>query len=126
MVDFISAAYAHSRKAPHYPDLDLIFQALSDPTRRDLLARLVDGPISVSALAKPTGFALPAVMKHLDVLESAALIATIKSGRTRLCHARPDTLAATTDWLKKQRALWEKRTNRLEDDLTILHKGPKE
>ena len=65
-------------------------------------------------------------MKHLDVLESSALIATTKSGRIRLCHARPDTLAATTDWLTKQRALWEKRTNRLEDDLTILHKGPKE
>ena len=108
----------------HSPNLNLIFQALSDPTRRAFLARMVDGPISVSALAEPTGFALPTVMKHLDVLESADLISTTKSGRIRLCHARPDTLAATTDWLTEQRALWEARTDRLEDYLTTSHKGP--
>ena len=106
----------------HSPDLDRIFQALSDPTRRAFLARMADGPISVSDLALPTGFSLPTVMKHLDILTSAALISTEKSGRTRLCRARPETLAATADWLADQRAKWETQTDRLEDYLATLQK----
>lgn len=108
----------------HSCDLSLIFQALSDPTRRDFLARMAFGPISVSDLAYPTGFSLPTVMKHLGVLESAALIVTAKSGRTRMCRARPETLAATEDWLAEQRANWETQTDRLEDYLATLQKGP--
>ena len=108
----------------HSPNLDLIFQALSDPTRRAFLARMADGPISVSALAEPTGFSLPTVMKHLNILASADLITTQKTGRTRMCQARPETLAATADWLSEQRALWEARTDRLEDYLNSLQKGP--
>lgn len=104
----------------HSPNLNLIFQALSDPTRRDFLARMASGPISVSDLAQPTGFSLPTVMKHLDVLESAALITTAKSGRIRMCQTRPETLAATTDWLAQQRSLWEARTDRLESLLATL------
>lgn len=106
----------------HSPNLDLIFQALSDPTRRAFLARMVEGPISVSALAGPTGFALPTVMKHLDILENATLITTEKTGRTRMCQARPETLAATADWLTEQRALWDARTDRLENYLYSLQK----
>ena len=106
----------------HSTNLDRIFQALSDPTRRDFLARMSDGPISVSALAGPTGFALPTVMKHLGILEEAALIATEKSGRIRMCRARPETLAATSIWLEDQRALWEARTDRLECYLYSLEK----
>lgn len=98
----------------HSANLDLIFQALSDPTRRAFLARMADGPLSVSDLAQPTGFSLPTILRHLDVLETAALISTSKTGRTRLCHARPETLAATADWLAEQRNLWEARTDRLE------------
>ncbi|MBE0553048.1 MAG: helix-turn-helix transcriptional regulator [Rhodobacteraceae bacterium] len=96
------------------PDLNLIFQALSDPTRRAMLARLGKGAVPVSELARPTGLALPTVMRHLSVLEEAQLIATEKTGRTRLCRARPDTLAATADWLEEQRAIWEGRADRLE------------
>ena len=107
----------------HSPNLDLIFQALSDPTRRSFLARMANGPISVSALAEPTGFALPTVMKHLDILENATLITTQKTGRTRMCQARPETLAATEGWLSDQRVLWEARTDRLEDYLNSLQKG---
>ena len=107
----------------HSPNLDLIFQALSDPTRRAFLARMANGPISVSALAEPTGFALPTVMKHLDILENATLITTQKTGRTRMCQARPETLAATEGWLSDQRVLWEARTDRLEDYLNSLQKG---
>jgi DNA-binding transcriptional ArsR family regulator len=108
----------------HSPNLDLIFKALSDPTRRAFLARMADGPISVSALAEPTGFALPTVMKHLDILTSAALITTEKTGRTRMCRACPQTLAATEDWLALQRANWESQTDRLESYLATLQKGP--
>ena len=104
----------------HSPNLNLIFQALSDPTRRAFLARMADGPLSVSDLAHPTGFSLPTILRHLDVLETAALITTTKSGRTRLCRARPETLAATADWLAEQRSLWEARTDRLEAYVTTL------
>ena len=103
-----------SHMAKHDPALDLIFQALSDPTRRAMLAQLGQGVAAVSALARPTGLALPTVMKHLSVLEGAGLIATEKSGRARLCHARPETLTLATDWLAEQRALWEGRLDRFE------------
>lgn len=106
--------------AKHDPDLSLIFQALSDPTRRAMLARLGQGAVPVSELARPTGLALPTVMRHLQVLEDAALISTEKTGRTRLCSARPETLEATMDWMQKQRALWEARTDRLEALLKTL------
>lgn len=108
--------------AKHDPDLSLIFQALSDPTRRAMLARLGQGAVPVSELARPTGLALPTVMRHLAVLEGAALIATEKTGRTRMCRARPETLAATEGWLADQRALWEARTDRLEDYVMLLMK----
>ena len=108
--------------AKYDPDLSLIFQALSDPTRRALLARIGLGAVPVSELARPTGLALPTVMRHLAVLEDAALISTEKTGRTRICHARPETLAATADWLAEQRAIWEARTDRLEAYVAQLMK----
>lgn len=108
--------------AKHEPNLDLIFQALSDPTRRSMLAALGRGPVPVSDLARPSGFALPTVMRHISVLEEADLIATEKTGRIRMCRARPETLAATADWLAEQRAIWEARTDRLEAYIAILMK----
>ena len=106
--------------AKHDPNLSLIFQALSDPTRRAMLARLGRGAIPVTELARPTGLALPTVMRHLAVLEAAELISTRKTGRTRLCSACPETLAATADWLAEQRLVWEQRTDRLEDLLATM------
>jgi len=111
--------------AKHDPDLSLIFQALSDPTRRAMLAQLGQGAVPVSELARPTGLALPTVMRHLSVLEDAALIKTEKTGRTRMCSARPETLAATADWLADQRAQWEARTDRLEAYVATLMKETK-
>ncbi|NEY91311.1 ArsR/SmtB family transcription factor [Tabrizicola oligotrophica] len=110
--------------AKHDPALDLIFQALSDPTRRAMLARLGQGAAPVSELARPTGLALPTVMKHLGVLEGAGLIATEKSGRARLCHARPETLSLATDWLAEQRSLWEGRLDRFEAYVQTLMPKP--
>ena len=106
--------------AKYEPDLSLIFQALSDPTRRAMLAQLGTGALPVTILARPTGLALPTVMRHLAVLEAAQLISTCKTGRTRLCSPRPETLAATASWLADQRAHWEARTDRLEEFLTTL------
>lgn len=98
----------------HDPALTRIFQALSDPTRRAMLSRLMRGPAPVSELARPTGMALPTVMRHLSVLEEAALIETEKTGRSRICRARPFALSAARHWLDDQRAIWEGRTDRLE------------
>lgn len=108
--------------AKHDPDLDLIFQALSDPTRRAMLAQMGRCAVPVSELARPTGLALPTVLRHLGVLEDAGLIASEKTGRTRMCRARPETLAATADWLAEQRAVWEARTDRLEAYVALLMK----
>lgn len=108
--------------AKHDPNLDLIFQALSDPTRRTMLAQLGQGAAAVSELARPTGLALPTVMKHLSVLEGAGLISTQKSGRARMCQARPETLTLATDWLAEQRALWEGRLDRFEAYVIAIQK----
>ena len=106
--------------AKHDLNLSLIFQALSDPTRRALMVHLEEGAVPVSELARPTGLALPTVMRHLQVLEEAALISTVKTGRTRMCSGRPETLAATMDWMAPQHARWEARTDRLEDPLMTI------
>ena len=112
--------------AKHDVNLDLVFQALSDPTRRAMLAQLGQGAVTVSDLARPTGLALPTVLRHLGVLEAAALIDTEKTGRIRLCRARPETLAATADWMADQRALWEGRLDRLEAYVMTLMKEPRD
>lgn len=109
-----------SRVAKHEPNLSLVFQALSDPTRRAMLARLGQGAAPVTELARPSGMALPTILRHLQVLEDADLIVTEKTGRTRMCSARPDTFAATLDWMAEQRTLWEARTDRLEALLQTL------
>ena len=106
------------------PDLSLIFQALSDPTRRAMLVRLGQGPVAVTDLAQPTGWALPTVMRHIAVLQEAALIDTEKVGRTRMCRLRPATMVATADWLAEQRAVWEARTDRLEAYVKTLMEKP--
>lgn len=110
--------------ALHDPDLSLIFQALSDPTRRAMLAQLGGGAVPVSALAEPTGLRLPTVLRHLTVLEEARLIATEKQGRTRYCRAVPQTLVAVNAWLEDRRAEWEARTDRLEALLETLDDDP--
>ncbi|MBP9184547.1 MAG: helix-turn-helix transcriptional regulator [Fuscovulum sp.] len=108
--------------AKHDPDLDLLFQALADPTRRAMLERLARGPAPVSELARPTGLRLPTVMRHLSVLEQAGLVSTAKDGRVRSCAIVPQALAPMRAWLDEQRAVWEARLDRLEDYVTKLMK----
>jgi DNA-binding transcriptional ArsR family regulator len=108
--------------AKHDADLSMLFQALADPTRRAILARLAAGPAAVSDLAGPTGLRLPTVMRHLSVLEEAGLIATAKDGRVRTCAIVPEALAPVRSWLDEQRAVWEARLDRLDDYVMTLMK----
>jgi DNA-binding transcriptional ArsR family regulator len=100
--------------------LDLAFQALADPTRRGMLARLSQGPASVSELAKPLPISLPAVLQHLQALETSGLIRSEKKGRVRTCRLEPRALSAAERWIADQRALWEGRLDRLEDFLADM------
>jgi DNA-binding transcriptional ArsR family regulator len=94
--------------------LDRTFAALADPTRRALLARLgtKDG-ISVSELAQPFAMSLPAIMKHLDVLSDAGLIARSKTGRTVACRLTATPMAQATDWLNRYERFWSENLDRL-------------
>ena len=100
--------------------LDLAFQALADPTRRGMLARLSRGPASVSELARPFRISLPAVMQHLQALEASGLVRSQKQGRVRTCRLEPKALSAAEQWIADQRELWEGRLDRLEDYLETL------
>jgi len=98
-----------------YPGrLNGIFQALADPTRRAVLGRLGKGPASISELAKPFDMALPSFMKHIRLLEGSGLIRTRKEGRVRTCAIEKKPFAVVEAWLSTQRAIWEGRTDRLE------------
>jgi DNA-binding transcriptional ArsR family regulator len=95
--------------------LDRAFQALADPARRGMLARLAMGPASVSELAQPLEMSLPAVMQHLKALEESGLIRSEKKGRVRTCRLNPGVLAAAEQWLVDRRSEWEKRHDRFEE-----------
>ncbi|MYZ50461.1 ArsR/SmtB family transcription factor [Propylenella binzhouense] len=103
--------------------LDGLFLALSDPTRRAVLARLGEGPASVSELARPFDMALPSFLKHVRLLEATGFIRTRKAGRVRTATLRPEAFAAAEGWLAAQRALWEARTDRLELFVTRKPEG---
>ena len=94
--------------------LDGIFQALADPTRRAVLGRLGKGPASISDLAEPFDMALPSFMKHIHSLEESGLIRTRKEGRVRTCVIERKPFAMLEAWLSTQRAIWEDRADRLE------------
>ena len=94
--------------------LDIVFQALSDPSRRMMVERLSRGPASVSDLAEPLDMSLPAVMQHLQVLETSGLVRSEKTGRVRMCRIEPKALASAEGWFTKRRASWERRFDRLE------------
>jgi DNA-binding transcriptional ArsR family regulator len=98
--------------------LNGIFQALGDPTRRAVLSRLSSGPASVSDLAKPFDMALPSFMQHIRYLEESGWIRTRKVGRVRICAIEEEPFVAVAAWLTEQRALWEGRTDRLQQFVT--------
>ena len=94
--------------------LDLMFQALADPTRRAIVERLSRGPASVSDLAKPLPMSLPAVVQHLQVLEQSGLVKTQKLGRVRTCTIDSGALSLAEQWINQRRIAWERRLDRLE------------
>src|SRR5271156_7196084 len=94
-------------------DVDLLFHALADPSRRAMVDRLTRGPASVSELARPLAMSLPAVVQHLHVLESSGLVRSQKLGRVRTCTIEPAALRAAERWIADRRTFWEQSLERL-------------
>ena len=103
--------------------LDHLFAAMADPTRRAVVERLTRGPAPVSELHDPHDIALPTFLKHLSRLEAAGLVRSEKKGRVRTVHLEALPLRAAEDWLSRQRALWEGRLDRLQALAEELEKG---
>ena len=106
------------------PDqLSLTFGALADPTRRAILARLANGEATVTELAEPFAMTLPAISKHLKVLERAGLISRGRNAQWRPCRLEAAPLGDVTDWLEQYRQFWEERFSRLDEHLRDIQKG---
>jgi DNA-binding transcriptional ArsR family regulator len=101
-------------------ELDQVFQALADPTRRRVIERLVSGPASTSVLAEPFEMALPSFTQHLAVLERAGLVTSTKTGRVRTYRLAPAALDVADGWLADQRRTWERRLDQLDEFLATL------
>lgn len=110
----------------HSDPLSATFSALADPTRRAILARLALGETTVNELAEPFDMSLPAVSKHLKVLERAGLIARSHKAQWRPCRLEPKALMGVDHWLAEYRKLWEARLDRLDDYLNELQDKEKE
>ena len=93
--------------------VDRVFHALGDPTRRAILEKLANGPVSVSRLAEPLEMTLAAVVQHLQVLEECELVRTEKTGRVRTCRIEPGGLSVAEQWIRERRTLWERKLDRL-------------
>jgi DNA-binding transcriptional ArsR family regulator len=98
-------------------EADVVFHALSDPTRRRIVEQLGSGPASVSKLAAPLPMSMPAVVQHLQVLEASGLVESHKVGRVRTCRLVVKRLDTVQDWIDQRRAAWERRLDRLGDYL---------
>jgi DNA-binding transcriptional ArsR family regulator len=103
--------------------LDSTFSALADPTRRAILSRLANGEATVTELAEPFTISLPAISKHLKVLERAGLIARGRAAQWRPCRLQPAPLAGAAEWLERYRQFWEGSFDRLDDHLKTIQKG---
>jgi DNA-binding transcriptional ArsR family regulator len=103
------------------PDpLSATFQALSDPTRRAILARLAEGDATVTELAKPFQMSLPGVSKHLKVLQTAGLVTQGRDAQWRPCRLEPQPLRDVNEWLERYRRMWEARFDRMDDYLRTV------
>jgi DNA-binding transcriptional ArsR family regulator len=106
--------------------LSTTFSALADPTRRAILARLASGEASVTELAEPFDMSMPAISKHLKVLEKAGLIARGREAQWRPCRFEPAPLKDVSEWVDRYRGMWEERLNRLDEYLRVMQsKGQK-
>ncbi len=101
-------------------ELDAMFAALADPTRRSIVAHLTRGDATVNELAAPFAMSVQAVSRHIQVLERAGLVSRQKHRQTRPCRLEPEVLSAATDWIDHQRRVWSERLDRLDQHLTDL------
>ena len=99
------------------PDIDRLFHALGDPSRRAIVDLVSRGPVAVSRLAVPLGITLAAVVQHVQVLEQSGIVTTEKAGRVRTCRIDPGGLSAAESWLRDRRAMWDQALDRLADFL---------
>jgi DNA-binding transcriptional ArsR family regulator len=106
-------------------DLDVMFAALADPTRRSIVAHLTKGEATVNELAEPFAMSLQAVSKHIQVLEHAGLISRGRHRQTRPCRLELEAFRAATDWIEDQRRVWSERLDRLGEHLTDLQRDRK-
>ena len=100
--------------------LDRVYRALSDPTRRAVLVHLSDGPAAVSDLARPYDMALPSFVQHLGILEKCGLVQSRKKGRVRTYRLMPQPLKEAEDWMEERRRHWARRLDRLDSYLETL------
>jgi DNA-binding transcriptional ArsR family regulator len=105
-------------------ELDQVFQALADSTRRKVIERLVSGPASTSELAASFDMALPSFTQHLGVLERAGLVTSTKTGRVRTYRLAPAALDVADSWLADRRRTWERRLDQLDEFLITLKEQP--
>lgn len=111
----------------HMPKyLSPMFTALADPTRRQVVERLSQGPASVSDLAEPFEMSLPAFVQHIGVLQSSGLIGSHKKGRVRTCYLEKEAFDTLDDWVDEMKSYWETRLDALTEYAESLHKQSKE
>jgi DNA-binding transcriptional ArsR family regulator len=103
----------------HEEKLDAVLSAIADSTRRGILARLGNGPATIGQLAEPTGMTLTGMTKHVQILEHAGLVTTVKVGRSRECRLDPEPLNEVSAWIEHYRQLWERRLDGLELYFTL-------
>jgi DNA-binding transcriptional ArsR family regulator len=111
---------------PAEHEVNLLFQALADPSRRAMVDRLTRGPASVSELARPLEMSLPAVVQHLHVLEASGLVRSQKLGRVRTCTIEPTSLRAAERWISARRTVWEESLDRLGEYLAEQQDQPQQ
>ena len=104
--------------------LDATFTALADPTRRAIVARLAQGDATVNELAAPFDMSLPAISKHLKVLERCGLISRTRRAQFRPCHLEADVLEAALSWIEENRRTWAERFDKLDEHLRQIQRGP--
>jgi DNA-binding transcriptional ArsR family regulator len=109
-------------QAPELTDdaLDATFAALADPTRRAILSRLATGDATVNELAEPFALSLPAISKHLKVLEKSGLISRGRRAQFRPCHLEPEVLDGAVGWIERNRRIWTERFDQLDRHLREL------
>jgi len=110
---FLSGRFIVKSVLNQQPNVDPVLQALADPTRRQIVERLGEGPQTVKQLAQPLPMSLAAVMQHLQVLERAGLVTSEKRGRSRVCDLDVARLDSLDEWIAARKRTWEQRYDRL-------------